>query len=64
MWAEDFKIGLQKKNVTYKVKGKLPAMPCKKAGVIENLAGSPRTRKILIIHGVLKPQKRKEKLQV
>ena len=45
MWAEDFKIGLQKKHVTYKVKGKLPAMPCKKADVIENLAGSPRSRK-------------------
>lgn len=43
-----------KKRATDKVKGKLPATPIKKADIIQNLVGSPRTRKILANRGVLR----------
>jgi len=51
----------QKKRATDKVKEKLPSTPKKKADIVQTLASSPRTRKILSNRGIIKtPEEQKE----
>ena len=51
-----------KKRATDKVKGKLPPTPKKKAEVIEMLASSPRTRKILTKRGLVKTSEEQKEI--